>query len=652
MNDSLSNLVKSDWRPKENFPKLEGKAKIISLDVETYDPNLKENGPGALRGDGYIVGFSIATDDGFKCYYPIKHEGGDNLENPKNAIRWLKDQLEGKTDKLGANILYDLIWLKCDLGINVGGKKYDIQIAEPLLDDNRLHYTLDSLSQSYLKESKKEHLLLDAGKLLLGFKGKGKTQDEIDEDIISQVKSNIWRLPARYIGEYGEGDVELPIKIFKEQTKKLKEEGLWELFEETETPLIDLLLDMWVKGVPVDIKKGEEVRDKLQSEYDGVIKKISKKVGFKPDIWSQEDIVKACNKLGLNFPYTDKGNPSFEAKWLKEQSNIFFTLLLEARQLERSGSIFIEKKILDLAVGDRIHPQFWQVKTERYGTASGRFSSSNPNAQQFPARNEIIAKQVRSLLIAEEGKKWVKFDYSQQEPRVTVHYAALLNLPGADVAKQRYIQNPNTDYHQLVADMVLEISGFEITRRIAKDLNLGLAYGMGKTKLAETLGLPFQEAEKIFEAFHKSVPFIKLLGDHTKRVANQRGYIKTLLGRKQRFNLWGPANWNKGIIPKSYNEAIEEFGRPVQRYFLHKAMNRLVQGGSADMIKKAMVDCYKIGYIPCLTVHDELDFCNITTKKQIKEIKNIMLNCIKLVVPLVVIPEIGKNWGELEEVKI
>jgi len=651
MNENLLSLVESPWRPYTNFPSLK-KAGLISFDVETYDPNLEENGPGALRGDGYIIGFSIATNDGFKGYYPLRHEGGDNLENPDNAIKWAKDQLKSDIPKIGANILYDLIWLKADLGISVGGLKYDVQIAEPLLNENKQTYTLDSLAVEYLKVHKTEDMLLKAGELLLGLKGTGDTPEKVKESIVKQVKGKLWRLPARYVGSYGEDDADLPIKIFKIQAERLKNEGLWKLFNEVETPLVDLLLAMWIKGVPIDIDKGEEIKDKLQLELDQVIRKIKRKVGFKPNIWAQEEVVKCCETLGIFYPYSKKGNPSFEAKWLKEQSHDFFKLLLEARQLDRGGSVFIEKKILDLQVAGRIHPQFWQVKSERYGTASGRFSSSNPNAQQFPARNERLAKLIRSILIAEKGKSWGRLDYSQQEPRVTVHYASLLNLKGANRACEKYNKEPDTDYHQWVKEMIKEMANLDVTRRVAKDLNLGLAYGMGKKKMAITLGLSYEETMKIYDAYHQAIPFIKLLGDRCQKTASQRGVIKTLLGRKQHFDLFGPPEWREGIIPKLYEEAIKEFGRPVQRYFLHKAMNRLIQGGSADMIKKAMLDSYNAGYIPCLTVHDELDYCDIESDKQLKEIKEIMLNAIKLKVPMVVDVDKGENWGELEKIEL
>lgn len=640
---ALFSTVKSDWRPYNKFPDLKG-AKQIAVDVETYDPNLLTNGPGALRKDGYIVGFSVATSDLFKGYYPLRHEGGDNLENPDNAISWLRDQMTYTMPKIGANILYDLIWLKCDLGIDVAGKKWDVQIAEPLLDENKHHYNLDSLAQDWLGETKKESLLLECGKLFYGIKGKGETEESRDVDVIKQMKGKLWELPARYVGPYGEDDALLPIQIFEKQRVKLNEVGLWDIFDNLETPLLDLLLDMWIKGIPVDIDKGEQVRDQLQLEYDAVIRKIKRRVGFTPEIWAAEDLVKCCNKLGLKYNLTDKDNPSFQAEWLALQKHPFFKLILEARQLDRCGSVFIENKILNLEVNGSIHPQFWQVKSERYGTISGRFSSSNPNAQQFPARNERLAELVRSILIAEPGKEWGKFDFSQQEFRLTVHYAALCNLTGAKIAQQKYIQDPDTDYHIFVAEMT------KLTRDLAKKLNLGLSYGMGPKKFGEEYNMSYSQAQKYYEQYHKGLPFIKELTKRCERIAKQRGYVKTILGRHSHFDLYGPPRWEKGIVPKKYNEAVKEFGKPVILYFLYRAINKIVQGSAADMIKKAMNDCYQLGYVPSITVHDELDFCDIENNKQVGEIHDVMVNAIPLSVPNKVDIGIGPNWGELEEV--
>jgi len=644
-----------DWRSKADYPTLIGRAKKISFDVETYDPNLEEQGPGALRKDGYICGFSIATEDGFSGYYPIRHEGGDNLKNPVNAIRWLKDQLGDTTPKIGANLLYDIIWLKCDWDIDVLGPKWDVQVAEPLIDENKFTYSLDALSKEYLDQGKVEQLLLLIGKEFWGLKPKktefkwAKNEDEVlllqDKNVISQVKGRLWELPARYVGEYGDADAYLPIQIFEKQEKILKERKLWDLFE-IETEILEMLLHMWIRGVPVDINKGEQVKEQMQREHDSCIRKIKRRVGNDIDIWSRDSVASACEKLGLYYPLTEKENPSFKSEWLADQEHPFFQLLLEARQLDRSGGVFIEEKILNAAINGRIHPQFWQVKTERYGTTSGRFSSSNPNAQQFPSRNKKMARLVRGLIIPEHGCEWGKADYSQQEYRLTVHYANVSKLSGAADACAMYNDDPDTDYHNMVAAMT------GLDRRTAKNVNFGLLYGMGPKTFGEKFGMTFVEAKKLFNVYHNKMPYVKALTQKCDRVVKHRGYIKTLMGRHCHFDLFGPPKWEKGIIPKKFNEAVEEFGRPVIRYFTYKAINRLIQGGSADMIKLAMVQCYRENIIPCLTVHDELDFHDIQNPNTMVRVAEIMQGCVSLSIPMKVDITMGPNWGDTEEVFI
>lgn len=635
------------WTPYENFPDLSG-AKLIAFDTETKDPYLKEKGPGSIRKDGHVIGFSIATDDGFKGYYPIRHEGGGNLENVEGAIRWFKDTLENKVDKLGANILYDMEWCKMDLGINVNGKKFDIQVADPIIDENYQSYSLDNCAKRWLGEQKAEDALYFAGVNILGLTPKGKnieTDLEKKKDIIGQVKGQLYKLHSQFVGEYGEEDARLPIDIFMKQKKVLEENNLWNIFL-METKLVDIIFAMRMKGIPVDLEKANIIRKQLQEKYDEYKSQFLIQTGCDIDIWSNQSIAEMCDKKGFVYERTAKGNPSFDAEWLGSQENPVFKTLLKMRQYDRSGGVFIQSKIIDLEINGRIHPNWFQVKGERGGTVSGRLASANPNAQQFPARNEELAKLVRSIMVAEKGKNWCVFDYSQQEPRVTIHYAYILGLSGATKAKEQFCENPRTDYHQMVADWT------ELPRKVAKSVNLGLAYGMGAKKYANNYGKSLQEAKDIYNIYHRRLPYVKELSERCERAAKQKGYIKTILERHCNFNLYGPPAFKPGTIPLRKKEAIEKYGQPVIQYFTYKALNRLIQGSSADMIKKAMIDCYDAGYIPNMSVHDELDFADIENDKQIKEIQDIMLNAVKLEVPLVVDIEKGENWGDCKEINI
>lgn len=175
-----------------------------------------------------------------------------------------------------------------------------------------------------------------------------------------------------------------------------------------------------------------------------------------------------------------------------------------------------------------------------------------------------------------------------------------------------------------------------------------VAYGMGKAKLAAELGLNEQDANELFAAYHKAVGYVRELGQLCSEQAQRRGYVKTILGRRCRFKLFGPRGYGSRSRPLSYEEAVKTYGTGITRYFTHKAMNRIVQGSSADMVKKAMLDLYKLGHVPHATIHDELG-CSVESDAQAREIVNAMVNVMPdLKVPLVVDAEIGPSWGELE----
>lgn len=598
-------------------------AKRISIDLETRDPNLIDLGCGGVRKDGYIIGLSVCTDDGYNEYLPIRHEGEGNLDRER-VLQWASAQFAGPQPKLGARISYDLEWLRAE-GVLVNGPKWDVQVAEPLLDENKPNYKLETLAVEYLNDHKDESgLVVAASKIGIAEK---------------EIKKNLWKLSAADVAPYGRHDTYLPLKIFEIQEQKLKDEQLWSVFE-MESELIEVLLDMRFLGVRVDLDKAVRAEKYLKKRKDTAISKLSGMVGREVDYWSNLDIARACETLHAPFSRTEKGNPSFTADWLNAQEHPFLKCIAEIRSLDRSGEVFIRSKIINMACNDRIHPSFWPVRGDDGGTKSGRFSSSNPNMQQVPARNKELSALIRSIFIPEKGCEWAMFDWSQQEPRLTVHYSSILNLRGAETAVQKFSDDPNTDYHQMVAELA------SIERSHAKTINLGLAYGMGKTKLAEELGLALKDSEIIFDRYHKAMPFIKELNERCTRAVEQRGYIRTILGRKSRFEMWGPGKWMKDTRPYKKEEAAKIYGLPIKRWGTHKSMNRLIQGSAADMMKLLLISLRKIGIIPHLTVHDDISV-SIQDRKQARIIRDLMLDVVKLKVPLKVDVEVGDNWGEL-----
>jgi len=253
----------------------------------------------------------------------------------------------------------------------------------------------------------------------------------------------------------------------------------------------------------------------------------------------------------------------------------------------------------------------------------------------------VIGPLVRSLFLPEEGDLWAANDFSSQEPRLLVHYATLLELPGAEKMADAYRQDPNTDFHQMVADMA------GIKRKAAKTIGLGLMYGMGKAKLANSLDLPLDEASELIATFHQKVPFLKgTVNAVMKRIEPPAagGAIRTLLGRKCRFPLWEPMEWgvNKAL-PRE--QAIIEYGSRIKRAGTYKGLNRLIQGSAADQTKAAMIALHKAGFTLLLQVHDEIAL-SVRDRDEAVQASRIMAEAVNLEVPSRVDVEIGPSWGE------
>ena len=605
---------RSDWVAPDILPDLSS-ASRIAVDLETKDPNLRVSGPGWATGDGHVTGIAIATD-GWSGYLPIRHEGGGNLD-ASFVFRWLNKSLSTNCDKIFHNALYDVGWLRRE-GIALNGKIQDTVIAAPLIDENRRQYSLNSLGFDYCKEVKDETLLAEAAKSY-----------GIDP------KAEMYKLPAKFVGEYAEQDAVLTLKLW-DKLKKLLEIQKLEPIYELESSLIPLLVEMRWRGVRVDVNKAEETVAKLKQQEKDCIKQIKYKYGVDVDVWASASVAKAFDKAGLTYPRTQKTNaPSFTGKWLEGLDHGLPKLVVEARKLQKIRSAFIENMILEHSHNGRIHGQMHPLRGDSGGTVSGRFSYSTPNLQQVPARDPILGPLVRGLFLPEEDHVWGAYDYSQQEPRLTVHYASKMNLPGSDEAVSAY-RHEDADFHQIVADMA------GIARKDAKVINLSLSYGMGKSKLIQALGINELEAEALFNNYHSKVPFIKELTLSCSRRAENVGEITTLLGRKCRFDMYEARNEKTQPLP--IDKAIEEYGQNIRRAFTYRAFNRLIQGSAADMTKQAMLDLWKEGIVPHIQVHDELDI-SVKNKEESRKIVEIMETCVDLNVPSKVDAEIGDTWG-------
>ena len=610
----------SDWSIPEVFPQF-SETETIAVDLETYDPHLMTCGPGWATGRGYIVGVGIATE-GWKGYFPIRHQGGGNLDEDI-VLRWLRNTLASeKRDVIFHNALYDVGWLRRE-GVHVGGKILDTIVAAPLVNENRYSYSLDNLGEFYCNEKKDESLLQNAA-LSFGV----------------NPKSEMYKLPSKFVGPYGEQDAALTLKLWQKLKIEVQEQGLEKILD-MECRLIPLLLERRWRGVRIDEQKADDVSKKLSIEEQKLQVEIKRKYGAEVNLWANASLEAIFEKNKIWFPRTAKGMASFQKDWLEGHEHELPQLIVRARKLNKARTTFIDKMIKDHCFDGRIHAEAHAMRNDRGGTVSGRFSYSNPNLQQVPARDPEIGNLIRSLFIPEDGCQWGVFDYSQQEPRLTVHYADRMNLAGAKDAVVEYTEK-NADFHQIVADMA------NIPRKQAKTINLGLSYGMGKEKLIKELGIDDTEAEGLFQQYHNKVPFIRGLQDQCARVAMERGYIRTFAGRRCRFNLW--EDRYERTLPLPYEEAQEKYGDNLKRSYTYKALNRLIQGSAADMTKLAMLGLWEEGIVPHLQVHDEVDI-SVENTEQADKIAEIMETCVELAVPLLVDKELGSSWGETKEIK-
>ena len=607
----------TEWVAPTEFPDLRS-ADEIAIDLETRDPDLKKLGSGAIRGKGEVVGIAVAVD-GYKNYFPIAHGEGPNMDRDK-VLSWFKDICESPSTKIFHNAMYDVCWIR-NLGIKINGLIVDTMIAASLIDENKFAYSLNALSWEYL--------------------GHGKNEAALNEEAKSRgldPKADMWKLPPMYVGAYAEKDAELTLELWQKFKSEILLQDIESIFN-LETDLFPCLVDMRFKGVRVDADRAAQLKIQLQTQEEALLLDVKKETGIEPQIWAARSIAKVFDKLGLEYSVTEKSQaPSFTKNFLQEHSHPLVQKIAQAREINKAHTTFIDT-IIRYEHKGRIHADINQIRSDQGGTVTGRFSYSNPNLQQLPARNKDLGPMIRSLFLPEQNHTWGCFDYSQQEPRLVVHYAALEKFPSVYDVVDEYIDNMDTDFHKTVADMA------EIPRSQAKTINLGLFYGMGKTKLQAELGVTKEKADELFNIYHNRVPFVKQLMNSVSNRAQSHGQIRTLLGRLCRFHLWEPNMFGMHkALPQE--EALKEHGPGIKRAYTYKALNKLIQGSAADMTKKAMVDLYKEGIVAHIQIHDELDL-SVESQEHADKIIEIMENAVKLEVPNKVDYESGENWGKI-----
>lgn len=651
---------KTDWRPPNlgELPSWEG-ARRVAIDIETRDPQLRKLGPG-VRRDGKIVGVSFAIEyhdttnlTKAPCFYlPFGHEGGGNLDREK-VLEYLRDQAKVyQGDMVTANGQYDYDYLaEADVVFRRVRFTRDVQIAEPLLDENQMTFGLDAILTRNGFEGKNESHLKQAAAMF-----------GID------AKAEMWKLPSHHVGPYAEADAIRLLPLIQKQENRIQAiddedprgARLWDLYN-LESRLMPVLIKMRRRGVRIDFEHLDRVEAKTYQEEEASLAEVTRLTGVKitrDDINRPTVVGRAMEAaLGKPLPTTKTGKPSIKKDVLESLgSHPAVEHFLRARRFNKLRTTFVES-IRRHAIGDRIHCTFNQLRNTDDGTGSargtitGRLSSGDPNLQQQPARDPEIGAFWRAIYLPDEGGEWACLDYSQQEPRWLVHFAEISNCIGAHDAAERYRNDPTTDNHDMMTKIIHGDDAWDswdkATRKFhrgnAKTIYLGLCYAMGGAKLCKALGLPTkwittrsgkdievagEEGQALLDLFDTKVPFIKELARRAENRAKIKGMVKTVLGRRCRFP-----------IKKDGSGAFD---------WVHKALNKLIQGSSADQTKKAMVEADDAGIRLQLQVHDELDL-TIWNREEAEHLAEIMRTCVPCNVPAKVDIETGPNWGDISE---
>lgn len=639
--------VLSDLPSWEGIPR-------IGLDTEGCDPQLTTLGPG-VRRDGYTCGISFAIEDGPAHYLPTRHLHGGNLD-PKHVEQYMKDQAKTFTGAIcGANLQYDLDYLAERDIVFRHATFLDIQVAEPLIDENQFSYSLQTLAEKYGLVGKDEGLLTEAA-AAYGFFGK-------------DVKKNMWQLPAKFVGPYATEDAVLPLKILRKQERIIDDQELWDIYR-LECRVLPVLVKMRRRGIRIDfgqLDKVEALTIKKEQEFLDIIY-TETGVRIRVDEINKGKLVIAALDIaqipyGRTEPSTKfpEGQPSVKKEFLEPNKDLpLVNAVLEARSYNKVRNTFV-KSIRNHQVKGRIHCTFNQLRTQAdnsddvKGAGPGRLSSCDPNLQQQPSRHPVLGKMWRSIYLPDEGGRWAALDYSQQEPRLFIHYAHISGCAGTQGAVDGF--HAGYDWHDMTTTMAFGVDkwdhctivdGREVwvhdkykkqwkqLRGRAKAVFLGLTYGMGQAKMCKSCGFSTEivnirgaerevagpEGRAFLAEFNRKVPFLGEIKGMVERVAWNRKYIQTILGRHIHY--------------------------PPGCGMERKALNNLIQGSAADQTKLAMVLMDENNYKIQLQIHDEID-TTVYSEKIAEEMAEIMTTCVPLVVPSKVDIEIGANWGDSME---
>lgn len=619
------------WQRPEFLPDWRG-CPIIAIDTETRDDGLNKGiGPGwAFADHGHISGISASNGEK-SLYFPIRHPDTDNFP-VEQVLRWAKAHIsrpDGKT--VFHNATYDVGWVWKEAGFFPLGPVGDTMTKAYMLNENRFSYKLDTIAKLY------------------GYPGKDKGKlNEAASAMGLHPARELWKLPARYVGPYAEMDAHLTFQIDKDMEPEIVEQELQQAYQ-LECDLIECCVLMRRRGIRIDEEKIGQKVSFFRERRDDILNRLTDEMAIgrqitMEDLLSPRRLVEFFDRYNIQYTLTENNSPSFKSKWMKTLDHWLPQSIEKARKFDLAAERFLQTFIRGYTINGRIHAEIHQTRDEEGGTRSYRIAYSDPPLQQMPIRDKEVSSHIREIFLPEEGEEWCVEDYSQQEPRLTVHYSAALKCEGWEKAVAYYRDNADADYHTMVSEMT------GVIRDDAKIINLALTYGMQLKNLSASLHVSIEDGKKIMNNYHHELPYVNALTRICEQKTAVFGFIKLIDGARCRFDLWRPRDqWFGPAYP--YEKAKKEWpDEQLSRADLRVAMNRLIQGSAARQTKRAMVDCYRAGHLPLLQLHDDLSF-SIQERAAAIQIQRLMVDAIKLIIPVKTDMKIGPSWGQVEKWK-
>lgn len=653
----------SDWKIPSELPDLSREVEV-AIDTETYDPSLKNNtGPGFFKCDrndpntGFICGISAAWRDQ-KIYIPLRHNR-KNYYDRDLVRRWLHSLArQDNTRFIFHNFQYDWGWIQSIFDIRPPMLLDDTAAMASMVNENLSSFSLDALCAEVGILGKDERLLKEHARV-----------HKVKE---SELKHYMHEYDVGHVGPYAEQDAVSTLTLAQKLRPLLEAENLNTAYQ-VERDLMPLTLKMKQRGIRIDIERTRQLKKEIDTRCDEDLFKLGEMVGqrvTRKEIRSNKWLKDQFDVYHLTPPRTpasehhSEGQASFEKNFMANHEHPFPRAVHGIKHRTDLAEKFLQKFIIEYEYKGRVHPSINQFRSETGGARSHRFSYADPALQQIPSKDDEYAPLIRSCFIPEEGDFWCSIDYRQQEYRLIVFVAETIKARGAKKAGDRYRTDPNTDFHDYVAQIT------RLPRRQAKDVNFAKAYGAGVRKFALMTGMDDSEAERVMEKYDTELPFVRETSSRYTKIASEHGYIKLIDKARNHFNLWEPIyrdyarEWeykqkysNIDIKPCTEEESLRRKndihhpwnGERMKRAYTHKAFNRMIQGSAARQMKKAMVDTYRAGYLPLLQLHDELCF-SFKDMAEAQACAKIMEEAMPIIsIPMLTDIKVGPSWGQLKK---